>query len=45
MEIQKKTYTEPILIVHGDVEAITQNGSLPNADVPGGNNGTANSPA
>ena len=44
METQKKTYSEPSLIVHGDVEEITQSGVMPNADLPQGNNNTANSP-
>lgn len=43
--MDKKLYVEPRLVVYGDVEEITQNGHQPNADVPGGNDGTAYSPA
>jgi hypothetical protein len=43
--VEKKNYEEPVLTVYGDVEAITQNGHQPNADVPGGADGTAFSPA
>ena len=37
MGSQKKAYSEPKLIVYGDVGEITQAGACPNADVPGGN--------
>ena len=42
--MQKQTYTAPELTVHGDVEAITQLGSQPNADLPAGANNTAYTP-
>ena len=40
----KKTYSTPKLIVHGDVEKITLQGGMTNADVPNGPNNTAFSP-
>lgn len=42
---KKKVYSTPRLIVHGDVEKITQQGNAPNADAPQGNNNTAYPPA
>jgi hypothetical protein len=33
----KKTYTTPVLTIHGDVEDITQNCNYANADTPSGN--------
>jgi hypothetical protein len=42
--MEKKVYEKPELTIHGDIEKITLNGTLPNADVPGGNDGTANCP-
>jgi hypothetical protein len=33
---EKKTYSTPMLTVHGKVEDITQGGSLPNSDMPHG---------
>ena len=42
---KKKVYSTPRLIVHGDVEKITQQGSVPNADTPQGVNNTAYPPA
>jgi hypothetical protein len=44
MEYQKKSYSTPQLIVHGDVEQLTLNGHQVNADIPKGNNNTAFSP-
>jgi hypothetical protein len=35
---QKKTYSAPELTVYGDVEEITQNGHMTNADSPTGIN-------
>ena len=37
----KKPYTTPQLTVHGNVEQITLNGGLPNADTPQGVANTA----
>jgi hypothetical protein len=42
--VEKKAYSKPELVVHGDVEKITLISGLPNADTPGGPNGTAFSP-
>jgi hypothetical protein len=39
--MEKKTYSKPQLIVHGDVEGITQAAGLENADVPLGPPNTA----
>jgi hypothetical protein len=44
MENEKKTWNEPQLKTYGNVEEITQNGSLANSDVPEGVNNTAFSP-
>jgi hypothetical protein len=44
MTSNKKPYNQPMLIIHGDVEKITQNGHQANADVPSGNDNTAFSP-
>jgi hypothetical protein len=44
MTDQKKPYKQPMLIIHGDVEKITQQGHQANADLPLGNNNTAFSP-
>jgi hypothetical protein len=41
---KKKPWTPPRLTVYGPVEEITRNGSVPNADVPYGNNNTAYPP-
>ncbi len=38
MESKKKVYSKPELVIHGDVEEITQAGACPNADVPAGVN-------
>lgn len=38
MEATKKSYSEPELTVYGNVEEITQNGTLANADTPNGIN-------
>lgn len=38
---EKKTYSTPVLTVHGDVEVITQNGGHPNSDIPHGPANTA----
>lgn len=43
--MKKKPYTTPQLIVHGDVEKITLQGTVANADVPAGNNNTGFPPA
>lgn len=40
----KKSYTAPVLTVHGDVTKLTLNGQQPNADAPNGNNNTAFTP-
>jgi len=42
--MSKKTYKAPKLTVHGDVKTITLAGKRPNADAPGGDDGTAFSP-
>ena len=39
--MEKKNYSQPQLIVHGDVEAITQQGNVTNADMPNGTPNTA----
>ena len=44
MDFEKKEYTEPSLVVYGEIEEITQAGLQPNADTPGGNDNTAFSP-
>jgi hypothetical protein len=44
MITQKKPYNQPLLIIHGDVEKITQQGGQPNSDVFRGPDGTAFSP-
>jgi len=38
---EKKTYASPVLIVHGDVEIITQQSDLNNSDSPSGTPNTA----
>ena len=38
MESKKKVYAKPELVIHGDVEEITQLGGCPNADVVSGVN-------
>lgn len=37
----KKPYTKPQLTIHGNVEQITLQGGLPNADIPQGPANTA----
>lgn len=39
--MEKKVYVKPELTVHGDIEKITLNGNLVNADTPSGPNNTA----
>lgn len=39
--MNKKPYTTPQLTVHGNVEKITLNSSLANADTPSGDNSSA----
>lgn len=41
MEKEKKQYTSPRLVIHGDVERITLNASSQNRDSPTGINNTA----
>lgn len=43
--MNKKPYTTPQLTVHGDVENITLQGGVDNADVPMGAAGSAYAPA
>ena len=43
--MEKKAYVTPELSIHGDIEEITLNGTLPFSDVPSGPNGTAECPA
>lgn len=43
--MEKKVYVKPELTVHGDIEKITLNGGVINADVPMGPDGTAFCPA
>jgi hypothetical protein len=42
---EKKEYSTPSVTVYGRVEEITRQGGLENADVPGGDPGTAYSPS
>jgi hypothetical protein len=42
--MEKKTYNEPKLATYGDVEEITLQGHMENADTPEGINNTAFSP-
>jgi hypothetical protein len=38
---EMKTYTMPVLTIHGNVEAITQEAHAVNNDVPSGGNGNS----
>ena len=44
MKNRKKAYTRPKLTVHGALARITRSGTVPNADLPEGNNNSANAP-
>lgn len=44
MEAEKQEYVAPRLVVYGNVEEITQEAGVVNADLPHGPNNTAYSP-
>ena len=45
MKAHKKTYDAPSVVAYGAVQDLTRQANQPNADTPGGSDGTAYSPA